>query len=134
MKLARKTHYGIKMLTFLSVHQGEWYSLPRLGQELDMPPLFLKHIAAALKRNRILESQGGMHGGYRLARKPTEITLSKIFRVLGEPIRLVPCTTKQCSHQKCITGPFWESVTNNLVSAFDSTTLDTVVRASRLPD
>lgn len=133
MKLAKKTHYGIKMLTFLAAHPDQWYSLPRLGEELDMPALFLKHIAASLKRHRILDSQGGMHGGYRLSRNPREITLAKIFHVLGEPIRLVPCSTKQCNHQKCVTGPFWETVTKNLTVAFENSTLDTIVRASVLP-
>jgi len=133
MKLSKKTHYGIKMLAYLATHREEFVSLPQLGADLDMPPLFLKHIAAALKRNRILESQGGMHGGYRLSRNPDEITLGKIFRVLGEPVRLVPCTTKQCNHHKCITGPFWESVANNLNAAFEQTTLATVVAASILP-
>lgn len=121
------------MLAFLAAHRDEWYSLPRLGAELGMPSLFLKHIAAALKRHRILESQGGMRGGYRLARHPAEVTLGKIFHVLGEDIRLVPCSTKQCSHQKCITGPFWEKVTKNLTQAFEATTLETVVQSSVLP-
>lgn len=121
------------MLAYLASHRDQYTSLPQMGDELDMPPLFLKHIAAALKRNRILESQGGMHGGYRLSRNPEEITLGKIFRALGESVRLVPCTTKQCNHQKCMTGPFWESVADNLNSAFDQTTLATVVAVSVLP-
>lgn len=134
MKISQKTHYGIKMLTFLAAHPGEWYSLPKLGEILAMPPLFLKHIAASLKRHRIIESQGGIHGGYRLRRDPTEITLAKIFHILGEDVRLMPCPTRQCSHRACVTGPFWETVTGNLMAAFEGSTLAHVIAASRLPE
>lgn len=130
MRLTNKTHYGFQLLTFLARHHGEWFSLSTLAQELDLPLSFLKHVASALKRSRILESQGGMHGGYRLNRPPAEITLAMVTKSLSEPIRLLPCRAKQCSHQKCITGRFWETVNSNIQHAFEKTTLDTIIRTA----
>lgn len=130
MRLARKTHYGIQMLMALADRSDEWVSLHQLSQELKISLPFLKHIAAALKRTRLLVSQGGIHGGYRLARPAEEITLATIFKSLNETIRLVPCRTKQCNHQKCGSGRFWETVGNNLTSAFEQTTLKQVIRTA----
>lgn len=129
MRLTNKTHYGFQMLTYLAERPGEWYSLTHLAQELNLPLSFLKHVASALKRSRILESQGGMHGGYRMARPAAEITLAMVTRSLGEPIRLLPCKTKQCNHTKCITGRFWQTVNDNIEHAFEKTTLATVLKA-----
>jgi Rrf2 family iron-sulfur cluster assembly transcriptional regulator len=133
MRLARKTHYGIQILTYLAVHESDWTSLRTLADELKIPLSFLKHIGLALKRSRILKSLGGVKGGYRLAKTPTEITLAMIFRSLGEIIRLEPCKAKQCNHTKCVTGRFWEGVSANIASAFEQTTLEQVIRASTLP-
>ncbi len=129
MRLAQKTHYGIQALTFLADHPAEWISLRFLAESLHLSLPFLKHIAVALKRNRILKSQGGLRGGYQLAKAPEDITVLAIFRALGEPIRLEPCKTKQCNHQKCITGAFWEGVSRNLETAFESTTLAVILRS-----
>lgn len=128
MRIAQKTHYGIQALVYLADHRDEWVSLRTLADSLNISLAFLKHIAVALKRNRILRSQGGLRGGYQLARSPAEISLMAIFRSLGEPIRLEPCKTKQCNHQKCVTGVFWEGVSRNLQAAFEQTTLDVVLR------
>lgn len=133
MRLARKTHYGIQILTYLAAHDTEWISLRTLAEELKIPLSFLKHIGLALKRSRILRSLGGVHGGYRLAKSPAEITLAMIFRSLGEMIRLEPCKAKQCNHTRCVTGRFWEGVSANITSAFERTTLEQVIRASLLP-
>ncbi len=133
MRLARKTHYGIQILTYLAGHDTEWLSLRILAEELKIPLSFLKHIGLALKRSRILKSLGGVHGGYCLAKTPNEITLSMIFRSLGETVRLEPCKARQCNHTKCVTGRFWEGVSANIASAFDQTTLEQVIRASTLP-
>ncbi len=128
MRLASKTHYGIQILVYLALAPGEdWVSLRSLSQELHLSLPFLKHIAATLKKSRILKSQGGMHGGYRLGLAPEAISLSSIFKSLNEPIKLTPCKARQCSHQKCVTGSFWESVTTNIQSAFDQTTLATIL-------
>lgn len=133
MRLARKTHYGIQMLTYLAHHSDEWISLRTLSERLKIPLSFLKHIALALKRSRILKSQGGVRGGYRLARPPAEITLAAIFRSLSEHIRLEPCRTRQCNHQRCITGRFWESVGTNIQTAFEKSTLEQIISASTVP-
>ncbi len=132
MRLAKKTHYGIQVLTYLAGRPGDWVSLTTLAKELNISLPFLKHIASALKRGRIVASLGGMHGGYRMSRPIDQLNLGSILKSLGEPIRLLPCKTKQCNHRRCLTGRFWESVNTNLQTAFDQTTLETIVRASTL--
>lgn len=132
MRLTNKTHYGFQLLTYLAKHHGEWFPLSHLATELNLPLSFLKHVASALKRHKILESQGGIHGGYRLERSPSDITLAMVMKALNEPIRLVPCKARQCSHQKCITGGFWEGVSGNIMHAFEQTTLETMAKTSVL--
>lgn len=129
MRLTKKTHYGIQLLTFLATHPDRWYSLSDIADDLAIPLSFLKHVALALKQSRILDSAGGIKGGYRLARPPAQLTLAAIFKSLDEPISLVPCRTRHCTHKSCVTGFFWEGVTKNLRDAFERSTLDMVVRA-----
>lgn len=131
MRLAKKTHYGIQVLTYLADRPLEWVSLTTLAKELHISLPFLKHIASALKRGRIVASLGGMHGGYRISRPIDQLSLGSILKSLGEPIRLLPCKTKQCNHSRCLTGRFWESVNTNLQTAFDQTTLATIVRIAQ---
>lgn len=128
MRLARKTHYGMQLLTHLARHHNQWFSLTELADELKIPHSFLKHIAVALKRSRILDSQGGMRGGYCLSRDPQTITIAMIFKSLDEELNLLPCRTKHCTHRTCLTGHFWETVTGNLRQAFENSTLEIMAK------
>ncbi|HKC58094.1 MAG TPA: Rrf2 family transcriptional regulator, partial [Vicinamibacterales bacterium] len=53
-----------------------------------------------LKRHGLLHSRKGKGGGYFLGRKPAEITVGQVIRILEGPLALTPCVS-QTAYRKC---------------------------------
>lgn len=82
MKLTSRSEYALLALLCLARHKTETFiSGEAIAQEQGIPPKFLQQILFALKRSRYVHSSKGQHGGYRLARRPDEITLAEIVRL-----------------------------------------------------
>lgn len=57
-----------------------------LASEEGIPPKFLESILADLKRGRIVTSQRGAVGGYRLGRPAHTITVADVIRAVEGPL------------------------------------------------
>lgn len=83
MKLTTRSEYALLALLFLSRHDKEDpVSGETIAQEQGIPPKFLQQILLALKRAHYVRSAKGQRGGYLLAKKPNEITIAEIVRLL----------------------------------------------------
>jgi Rrf2 family protein len=78
--------YGIRaMLALATLPQGVWASTPRIADLVRVPPSYLSKLLQILARARLVHSQRGVAGGFRLARHPASISLYDIVVSL-EPI------------------------------------------------
>ena len=83
MKLTTKSEYALLALLYLARHTGSTYaSIEVIATAQGIPPKFLEQIMSVLKNARFVQSAKGIHGGYRLAKKPEQITLAEIVRLL----------------------------------------------------
>ena len=78
------------VLAFLPPHA----TLPavRLAEYHGVPHPYLAKALQALANAGILTSVPGRHGGYRLSRRATQITLLDVVRAVDEPDALFRCT------------------------------------------
>lgn len=99
--LTRKSKYGLKALLVLAEHpDGEPMLIAELAERQKLPRKFLEAILLELKRAGLLHSKKGKGGGYVLGRKPEEITVGQVMRVLEGPLALTPCVS-QTAYRKC---------------------------------
>lgn len=92
--LSRKTKYGLKALTYIAKQGGD--NLVLIQQVADAENIskkFLESILLQLRKAGFLGSKKGKGGGYYLIRKPENITMSSVIRVLEGPIALLPCAS-----------------------------------------
>lgn len=83
MRLTTKSEYALLALTFLARHEGEVpIPLAEVALKRDIPLKYLEHIAVVLCHAGILASARGPHGGYRLARPASEVTLAEVIRLM----------------------------------------------------
>ncbi len=83
MKLTSRSEYALLALLCLARNESdEAISGEAIAQEQGIPPKFLQQILLALKRAHYVHSSKGQHGGYRLARRPEEICLAEVVRLL----------------------------------------------------
>ncbi|PCH52040.1 MAG: transcriptional regulator [Flavobacteriaceae bacterium] len=99
--LSKKTKYGLKALSYLAKQKP---NVPILISDIstseNISRKFLESILLSLKKNGILSSKKGKGGGYFLLKKPSEIKISTVMRVLEGPIAMLPCVSLNY-YEKC---------------------------------
>jgi Rrf2 family protein len=99
--LSMKAKYGLKALLALAERGADGPVLiVDLSREQKIPLKFLENILLQLRRAELLRSKKGRGGGYALARRPEEIILGDVIRLLDGPLALVPCASLT-AYQKC---------------------------------
>jgi Rrf2 family protein len=100
--LSRRSKYGLKALLQLAHDPAEQPVLiADLSAREAIPRKFLEAILLDLKRHGLVESRKGRGGGYLLRRRPDEITVGEVIRVLEGPLALVPCVSRT-AYTSCV--------------------------------
>jgi len=87
MKISQRGLYALKALTHLAeAHERGLVKIHEIALEEEIPEKFLESILVILKNARVVTSQRGRDGGYRLRRPPSEIFLGEIVRVVDGPL------------------------------------------------
>ncbi|AFY91473.1 Rrf2 family transcriptional regulator [Chamaesiphon minutus] len=85
MKLTTRGHYSVKAMLDLSLQPGYGpASVSAIATRQYLPIPYLEKLLIELRRAGLVRSIRGVHGGYKLAKKPTQISLSDILTAVGE--------------------------------------------------
>ena len=136
MKLTSKGRYAVMALAdlakFNSMNPVSLRDISlRQGISLD----FLEQIFSKLKKNNIVKSIRGTHGGYILTKNPEEIKLANIFNAVDEEIKTVQCkkeSKKGCNGKtsKCITHNLWDELEVHINDFFEQKNLKDLISNS----
>lgn len=132
MILSTKGRYGLKMMYEFALSYGEGpMSLKEVAQKQQLSETYLEQIIAHLKKAGLVTSVRGAQGGYELKRKPEEITVGEIIRVLEGPLAPSECVIDdepECSKAGfCVTRLIWEKIMDSINNVIDSITLKDMV-------
>jgi Rrf2 family protein len=87
MKISNRGLYALKALTHLAqAHERGLVKIHEIADEEQIPEKFLEGILVTLKNARIVASQRGRDGGYRLRRAPAEVMLGEVVRIVDGPL------------------------------------------------
>lgn len=92
---------------------------------------YLANIFGQLAGARLIVSKRGRFGGFSLARKAAEISLSEIAAAIDGPISLVDCVSDEaiCGQSSgCAARSVWTRMEKALNDVLESTTLEELVR------
>jgi Rrf2 family protein len=99
--LSKRLKYGLRaMLALADEAGGRPLQTSELADRQRLPRKFLEAILLDLTRHGLLQSKKGRGGGYVLGRKPGDITIGQIIRVLEGPLALVSCVS-QTAYRPC---------------------------------
>ncbi|MBJ6118195.1 Rrf2 family transcriptional regulator [Pontibacter sp. BT310] len=99
--LSKKTKYAFHALSYLAENQEKGAILiQEIAAAKKISQKFLESILLDLKKAGVLGSKKGKGGGYYLIKKPEEITLAKVIRLLNGPIAWLPCVSLNY-YEKC---------------------------------
>jgi len=96
MHLSAKGEYGVLAILALCLNGGQDpVQVKTIAHKERIPLKFLEQVMNLLKRQGLVESVRGPHGGYRLSRSPEQIRLGEVLQAIEGPM-----IDPMLSHQK----------------------------------
>lgn len=113
--LTTKTVYAIAALNELSsISENEVLKIKNIASAANVPQSFLEQILLELRKQNILTSIKGAHGGYKLAKKLSDITLREIIMILE-----TDAFSDICRTDNPVLKLFWGDIKKGVVDIFD---------------
>ena len=137
MKITAQEEYGIRCLLQLARHSGETrpVTVREVAAAESLSPAYAEKLLRVLSRAGLAESIRGTRGGYRMARRPEEVTLGEAIRALGGFVAqsdLCARFTGQdpcCVHTTdCGLRPVWAAVNYHVERLLDSMPLSSLLQ------
>jgi Rrf2 family protein len=129
--LTAKGKYGLKALVYLAQFPDQELALVAdIAEANNIPKKFLDAILGELRNAGFVQSRKGKGGGYRLARRPEDIAVGSVVRVLDGPLAPYPCASRtryqacdDCDVKTCQVRHMMLDVRNAIAEVLDATTL-----------
>lgn len=91
MQLNITTDYAIRIILALATKEGEVVSSKEISMTMKIPQKYVLKITRSLVAANLIERRSGVYGGFLLVRKPTDINLLEIVKVMEPTIRINRC-------------------------------------------
>ena len=135
MRITARVDYAVRAALELAAVAPEALTAERIATAQDIPIRFLQTILRDLQGARLVSSQRGREGGYRLALPPEEVSLARVMRVeqgfLADVHGERPEELDYPGPAQCL-GTVWVAARASYRRVLEQVTLADVV-ANRLP-
>ena len=102
MRISAKGEYAAKAVLYLSLRYPNVATIHEVAEGHHIPLKYLEQILLALKKNNVLESRRGVHGGYMLARPPEQIFVGEVLRAVDGKFSETGCLRGEADdHYAC---------------------------------
>lgn len=125
MKLSTKGRYGLRAMIDIAVFAGEDpISIRDISAREGISERYLEQLMVLLKKSKLIVSQRGAKGGYRLARPASEISIGDILRALEGNLNPVDCKLfmdEGCEVENdCVMRFVWNRISEGINQAVDN--------------
>lgn len=131
MKLSTRGRYGIHAMYDLALNADCGpQSIKAIAEREAIPEAYLEQLIAILKKEKLVTSIRGAQGGYKLARKPEEITVGEVLRALEGGLAVVDCLLEEDTCGKSCACPsriVWMKIRDGLNKVVDGITLQDMI-------
>jgi len=144
MRMSTRGRFGLRALLHLAVCETNApVSVSSLAETMGVSSDYLMQLFVKLRRAGLIKSIRGPRGGFRLAKKPGEISVGDVVRAVEGPIAVTPCLEHKgsrgrrqvkppCAKQVgCVARVMWEQLTEQITKLLDAANLQDVVTEAR---
>lgn len=132
MRLSTKGRYAVTAMMELAIRsQDKPVTLDDIASTQGISSAYLEQLFRQLSKHQLVKGIRGPNGGYRLARKASDISIAQIINAVDEKIDSTRCEGKgDCQGgERCLTHELWEDLSNRLYNFLDNVTLDRYLHA-----
>ncbi len=132
MRFSTRTEYGLRAMVQLAKYYKDGaISLSTIASHEKISQPYLERLMARLKSDSLVQSTKGVRGGYRLARKPADISLFEVVESLEGPIIVFDCladnTNMVCTKNSCLTKKIWFKIQDSIIQVLRGTKLSDLI-------
>ena len=130
MLVTKKTDYAVRCVLHLAGNGARISNVTEISSAMFIPKLFLAKILQRLVKAKIVESTRGMNGGFRLARKPKDISLLDIMDAIQGRADIAECAVDKnvCGRSgMCSVHPVWVNLRKEVEQRLQSETIDKLI-------
>ena len=131
MQLSSKSRYGLKAMIEIGASKEKTISIKTISEKYEISESYLEQIIAILKKDKLVKSVRGAHGGYSLTKKTKEITLGDILRALEGNLNVSNCAgidEKPCENAcDCSFKYIWQKLNDGIAGVVDGITLEELI-------
>lgn len=129
MKISTRSEYAAKALLYLALQDdandaSHLTQIPSIAQVCDIPVKYLEQILVVLRNHGLLGSRRGVAGGYYLLRRPEQISVGEVVRLMDGQTSIVS-SLPPCDEDKpaCrVIRDLWHEVDEAIAAKLDETT------------
>ncbi len=135
-RITRLTDYGVLLMAQLAGEEGRVHNATDLAARVHLPQPTVSKILQILLHDGLLESVRGAGGGYRLARRPADISVRDIIAGLEGPIAITECNLEPGSCEQeahCTTRANWKLINRAVQRALDEISLADMLQSGFMP-
>ena len=137
LRVTKLTDYATVVLTVLAARPGEVLSATELADAAGLEPPTVSKLLKPLAQAGLVEGLRGVHGGYRLARPATDISLIEIVEAMEGPLAMTECSQgeSQCGiARQCGVRSNWRLINDVVADALRGVTLAQMLHPLPLAD
>ena len=135
MWVSRRTDYATRAVLALALEDSGPLKLEELARRTAVPQSVLEQVMPTMRTAGIVRSERGPSGGYRLNKRPEEISLERIVRLFQGQLAPISCATRHSPEPcpmsvGCTLREVWEEVRDATISLLAGVTFaDLAARA-----
>jgi Rrf2 family protein len=131
MRLSTRARYGVRLMLELALNYNKGNTLLKnIAKKEGISEKYLSHLVIPLKARGLIVSSRGAHGGYRLAKLPSDINLKSVVQTLEGGLSLVECVDNPsiCGRvSNCPTRTVWEILDKKISDTLSLITLEDLI-------
>lgn len=133
LRISKLTDYGTVVLAHLAASPGVVCSAADVSSATGIAPPTVSKLLKSLARAKLVSSTRGANGGYRLTRRPNEISAADVIDALEGPVSITECSASD-SHcdfeQVCSVGSAWKRINVAIRHALQEVSLSDLLKAN----
>lgn len=132
LRLTKRGDYVVRAAISLAkaFEGGRYRKIREVAEEMDLPQRYTPQILNLLLKAGLAEAKAGQQGGYRLKRRPEEVSLLEVVEAAEGPLQSERCTFSggPCHWETmCPVHPVWDEARRRLTDFLASRSLASVI-------
>lgn len=125
--LSKLADYGVIVATHLAAYPERQANAAAIAAATRLPPATVAKLLKALAHAGLVAATRGAAGGYRLARRPTAISVAEVVAAIDGDIGMTQCSvhSEDCERTTyCPTRPHWAAINRAVGTALSAVSLE----------